>query len=113
MVVKHQVAFTEGPVGRQLSALTLPMVWAILALMSFNAADTFFVAQLGDDPLAAMSFTFPVAMAMTSVAIGLGAGMSTGIARALGAGEHAKAQRLATDGLSLTLLLAVLISVIG
>ena len=113
MVSKHQIAFTEGPVGRQLSALTLPMVWAILALMSFNAADTYFVAQLGEHPLAAMSFTFPVAMVLTSVAIGLGAGMSTGIARALGAGDQDKARRLATDGVSLTLFIALLISVMG
>ncbi|OMH30799.1 MATE family efflux transporter [Motiliproteus sp. MSK22-1] len=113
MVSKHQIAFTEGPVARQLSALTLPMVWAILALMSFNAADTFFVAQLGDEPLAAMSFTFPVAMVLTSVAIGLGAGMSSGIARALGSGESTQACRLATDGVSLSLLISVFIAVLG
>ncbi len=113
MAQKHRINFTEGPVAKQLFALTLPMVWAILALMSFNAADTWFVARLGDDPLAAMSFTFPVAMVLTSVAIGLGAGTSTGIARALGAGDQVLASRLATDGLMLTLLVALIISVVG
>ena len=64
--------------------MTLPMVWGILALMSFNVVDTWFVAQLGGRELAAMSFTFPVVMTMMSVGIGLGAGASSVLARAIG-----------------------------
>ena len=53
---------TEGPVAGHLVSMTVPMVWAILGIMLFNATDTWFVAQLGAEPLAAMSFTFPVIM---------------------------------------------------
>ncbi len=108
-----QAKLTEGSVSRHLYVMAAPMVWGLLATMSFNAVDTFFVAQLGDLQLAAMSFTFPVAMLLMSVAIGLGAGTSSAVARAVGAGDHVLAKRLATDSMSLTALISVVVSLVG
>ena len=55
-------------------------------MMSLNVVDTWFVAQLGKDELAAMSFTFPVVMTLVSLGIGLMAGTSSVIARVVGRG---------------------------
>lgn len=104
---------TEGPVAAHLRRLALPMVWGILATMSFNVVDTYFVAQLGSAPLAAMSFTFPVVMVINSFAIGLGAGTSSAVARAYGAGDLDRVRRLVTDASLLALLVALAISAIG
>ncbi len=104
---------TEGSVARQLRVTAVPMVWGLLATMSFNVVDTFFVAQLGEAPLAAMSFTFPVIMVLTSLGIGLGAGTSSAVSRAIGEGDAVRARRLATDATSLTLLLSVAVSLLG
>ncbi len=109
----RQITFTEGAVPKQLFAATLPMVWAILALMSFNAADTFFIAQLGEQPLAAITFTFPVVLVITSIAIGLGAGTSTAVSQAIGAGDQTRAQRLTTDSSSLCLIISVVLAIAG
>lgn len=98
---------------RHLHDMAVPMVWGLLATMSFNLVDTFFVAQLGDAQLAAMSFTFPVIMFITSIAIGLGAGTSSSVARAIGSGNQTQVRRLATDAISLTTLLAVSCCVLG
>ena len=46
---------TEGPVGRHLVSLTIPMIWGILAFMTFNVAHTYFVGRLGSSQLADMS----------------------------------------------------------
>lgn len=108
-----QPTLTEGPVGAHLRGMAMPMVWGLLATMSFNAADTFFVAQLGHEPLAAMSFTFPVVMVLTSIAIGLGAGTSSTVARAVGSDNHHLAQRIATDAMSLTFLISVVVCALG
>lgn len=121
-----QATLTEGSVPRHLSSMALPMVWGLLATMSFNAVDTFFVAHLGDgqwdsqlDPelgdraLAAMGYTFPVVMVITSIAIGLGAGASSAIARAMGRGDPQRVSRLATDAMSLATLISIAVSVIG
>ncbi|MBB3169469.1 MATE family efflux transporter [Simiduia aestuariiviva] len=104
---------TEGPVGAHLRDMAMPMVWGLLATMSFNAVDTLFVAQLGHEPLAAMSFTFPVVMVLTSIAIGLGAGTSSAVARAIGADNHHLAQRMATDAMTLTTIISVVMCGIG
>lgn len=103
----------EGSVAAHLQRLALPMVWGILATMSFNVVDTYFVAQLGSGPLAAMSFTFPVVMVINAIAIGLGAGTSSAVARAYGAGDLALVRRLATDAVLLAALIALVVTVVG
>lgn len=104
---------TEGSVGRQLSRLTLPMIWGIFAIVAFNLVDTYFVGQLGTAPLAAMSFTFPVVMTLGSLAMGLGIGASSVIARAIGEGDMSRVQRFTTNSLLLALLAVVLFSSAG
>jgi putative MATE family efflux protein len=89
------------------------MIWAVLAIMVFNATDTFFVAQLGAKPLAAMSFTFPVIMVLTGLGIGLMAGTSSVLARVVGEGDAQLLRRLATDALTLAFIISVLLSVAG
>lgn len=108
-----QATLTQGSVSRHLRSMAVPMVWGLLATMSFNAVDTLFVAQLGDDQLAAMSFTFPVVMVLTSIAIGLGAGTSSAVSRAVGSGDQHKARRMATDAISLTTIISITVSTIG
>jgi len=104
---------TEGSVAGQLRTLAIPMVWGLLATMSFNVVDTFYVAQLGNQPLAAMSFTFPIVMIITSLGIGLGAGSSSAISRAIGEGDASYARRLATDAISLTFLVSASMCLLG
>ena len=103
-------AMTEGPVGPMLFWLTLPMVVGVMATIGYGVAETWFVAQLGPDTLSASSFTFPVTMTMISLAIGLSAGTSSVVARALGAGEAAG--MLVIDGMILTAVLGGLAAVL-
>jgi putative MATE family efflux protein len=93
--------------------MTVPLVWAVLAIMMFNVTDTWFVAQLGAQPLAAMSFSFPVIMVMTSLGIGLMAGTSSVLARVVGEGDMGQVRRLATDALTLAFIISLVLSIIG
>lgn len=104
---------TEGKIAIQLTKLTLPMVWGIFALVAFNLADTYYVGQLGTDRLAAMSFTFPVVMTLGSLALGLGIGASSIIARAIGQGDRSRVQRFTTNSLTLGIAAVALLSSIG
>ena len=104
---------TEGPVRRHLIDLTVPMIWGILAMMAFNLTDTWFVAQLGELELAAMSFSFPVVMVLLSLGIGLMAGTSSVLARVIGTGDAARLRRITTDAVVLAIVLALLLSVLG
>ena len=51
---------TQGKVPNTLVKMALPMLGGTFALNAFNLTDTWFVAQLGTLPLAAMGFSFPV-----------------------------------------------------
>ena len=104
---------TTGPVGVHLRALAVPMALGFVALNSYSIADTFFVAQLGTLPLAAMSFTFPVAFAMISIGLGVGIGTSSVVARLLGTGDRATVQRITTHALMLGAVAGFLLLVIG
>lgn len=108
-----QATLIDGKVSDQLKFLALPLIWGLMATMSLNAIETFFIAHLGADPLAAFSFTFPVIMVLTSLSIGLGAGTSSAIARAIGEGDSHRARRLATDAMTLTFLMSVSVCVLG
>ena len=63
--------------------MTVPMIYGMILLMTFNLVDTFFVGLLGTQPLAAISFTFPITFTVISLTIGLGIGTSAVIAKAL------------------------------
>ncbi|MGB2926368.1 MAG: MATE family efflux transporter [Limnothrix sp.] len=104
---------TEGPISQRLVKLTLPMVWGILAIVAFNLADTYYVGQLGTDQLAAMSFTFPVVMTLGSLAMGLGIGASSIIARAIGEGDRTRVQRFTTNSLTLGVAAVALLASLG
>ena len=106
-------SLTEGAIGNRLIRLTLPMVWGVFAIVAFNLADTYYVGQLGTDQLAAMSFTFPVVMTLGSLAMGLGIGASSIIARAIGQGDLSRVQRFTTNSLTLGIASVAMLSSIG
>ena len=104
---------TECQVSSQLLKLSLPMVWGVLSVLAFSLTDTYFVAQLGTKELAAISFTFPVVTVLSSIAMGLGTGVSSVVARVIGQGDRLQVQRLTTDSLLLSLLIVGIFSTLG
>jgi putative MATE family efflux protein len=111
--MKSQNDLTSGPIGRTLIRLTIPMVAGFAASMSFNLVDALFVAQLGTIPLAAMSFTFPVAMLIISVSVGISMGTAAVISRAYGKRDSGGVKRLTTASLLLGLLISVVFIGVG
>jgi putative MATE family efflux protein len=86
----------NGPVLRTLVALAAPNVMLALmqALVSF--ADAYFIGRLGTAGLAGVALVFPLVMLMQMMSAGaMGGGVSSAVARALGAGDVARAERLA------------------
>ncbi len=108
-----QATLTQGSIARGLFNMAVPMAGGLLATMSFNIVDTFFVSGLGDEALAALSFTFPVVMFVLSLAIGLGAGTSSAVARAVGNNDDQAIRDYITDSMTLSALLVSVLSLIG
>ncbi len=95
----------EGSVSGRLLVLAAPNVGEAIARITFIIADAFFVSWLGPEALAGVSVVFPLLIIMqTMTAAGVGAGVSSAVGRALGAGHIDDARRLA--GVSVALALA-------
>ena len=109
----NKAKLLQGPVGKTLISLAMPMAFGIVAIILFTVVDTFYVGRLGAEQLAAMGFTFPISYIVMSIAMGLSVGTSSTIARAIGEGHQLKVQRLATDGLGLAFVIVTCFSLIG
>lgn len=102
-----------GDIATTLRKMTVPMIFGMIFLLLFNIVDTFFISLLGTEPLAAVSFTFPVTFTVISLAIGLGIGTSAVIATAQGSGNTNQAKFDAVVALVVSALLVLLLSLIG
>ena len=89
----------SGSIPRHLVSQALPMVIGVAAIMSIGLVDAYFIGQLGSDALAAISFIFPVSVAITSLGVGIMVGINSVVARALGEGDHERAARRANFGI--------------
>lgn len=89
---------TRGSIRGHLVTQTLPMVIGVAAIMSVGLIDAYFIGQLGAAELAAVSFIFPITIALSSLGVGVMVGINSVISRALGEGDVDRAERRANFG---------------
>lgn len=105
--------FTEGPINRHLVRMTLPMIWGIGAIVSFQLVDTYYISLLGTKKLAAMSYTFPITYGIFSLFIGMGIAVSSVISRLVGEGKPEDVRRVTSHGIALVFLASLVMALIG
>ena len=104
----------HGPVLPTLLLLAAPNVTMMLAQAAANFLESYFVGLLGVDALAGAALVFPLVMLMqTMSAGGMGGGISSAVARAIGAGDHGRAQALALHALVVALAFGAACTVMG
>ena len=104
----------EKPILPLLTSMALPMVISMLVNSLYNIVDSFFVAQINEQAMAALSLVFPVQNFVNATAIGFGVGINAMIALHLGAGNKENANASATHGMILSVIhgfLALIISI--
>ncbi len=98
-MMSKDAKLTRGTIRGHLVAQTVPMIIGVAAIMSIGLVDSYFIGQLGADQLAAISFIFPISVALTSLGVGVSVGINSVVARALGEGDSASAARRANFGM--------------
>jgi putative MATE family efflux protein len=94
----------EGPVARTLLRLAAPNVLVMVLQATVSTLDAVFVGWLGSAALAGVSLVFPLVMLMqTMSAGGMGGGVASAVARALGAGRRAEADALVVHAIVIAL----------
>ena len=85
----------EGPIVRTLLRLAAPNLILLLAQSSIGLIEAYWVGRLGTDALAGVALVFPALMLMQMMSAGaMGGGISSAVARAIGAKRHADANAL-------------------
>jgi len=90
----------QGAIVPTLLLMAWPNVLVMFAQAATGLIETWFVAKLGTDALAGMALVFPGVMLMQMISAGaMGGGISSAIARALGAGRRDEADALVLHAL--------------
>ena len=89
------------------------MFLGISSMILASMIDTIYIGWIGTQQLAAVSFSFPLVMALSSVSMGLGIGATSIMSRTLGRGDRTRAYVLGTHTLLLVLILVVSLAGFG
>lgn len=101
----------EKPVLPLILSMSLPMVLSMLVNSLYNIVDSFFVAQISEDAMTALSLVFPVQNFINAVAIGFAIGINAAIAFYLGTEEYSRANMAATQGMVFAVIHSIVITV--
>ena len=97
----------RGSIAGHLWTQSAPMMLGIAALMSVGIIDAYFVGQIGAPELAAISFIFPITVALSSLGVGVMVGINSVLSRALGRGDDDMAEQRAVAGVVLAVITGV------
>src|SRR5688572_15210351 len=105
--------YTEGPIGRSILILAIPMVLEMVMESVFVVCDVFFVSKLGADAVATVGLTESMLAIVYTLAMGLSIGVTATVARRTGEHDADGAARSAVQGIALGLGVAVVLGVLG
>jgi len=104
---------TSGSISKNLWILAFPILTSNLMQAVFNLVDMFWVGRLGPVAIAAVAMCGSIMMIVMFVMMGIGAGTTAVVARAIGAKNKQKAEKAAMQSLILGFWTALFFSIIG
>src|SRR5678816_3019073 len=105
--------YTQGPIGRSILLLAIPMVLEMVMESVFAVVDIFWVSHLGTDAAATVGLTESLLTLIYALAIGLSIGATAMVARRIGEQNPEGAARAAVQAIALALLVSSTIAVIA
>ena len=112
--MKNEEMMKSGSVWKAIASMAIPSAVIMILMIFYNIADMFFIARLGDNAqVAAVSVVSPVFSIMSAIAMMLGNGGCTMIAKSFGAGEKDKAKTYSSLCMWTAIVLAVVFIVLA
>ncbi|WP_283709776.1 MATE family efflux transporter [Pseudoalteromonas prydzensis] len=103
---------TTGPIPKQLWSLAWPMMLSMFFHSLYNLVDAFWVAKISASAIAAVSISQIILFIMISLAMGISVGTSVLVGQNIGAKKIAVAERVLGQGFLLTIIAALLFTII-
>lgn len=101
------------PVFPLIVSMSIPAILSMMVQALYNIVDSYFVSQISENALTAVSLVFPIQALLIGVAVGTGVGLNSLIARRLGEIHIEEANQAATHGLLLGIFNGLLFLVVG
>ena len=108
----NQTYMKEKPILPLLLSMALPMVISMMVNSLYNIVDSYFVARISEEAMTALSLVYPIQNFITSVGVGFGIGINAAISFFLGAQDQKKADAAATQGLFLSVIHGIVLTVV-
>jgi MATE family, multidrug efflux pump len=104
----RRIAMLDGPILPTLLKLALPTVVVLVVQTFVGVTETYFVSFLGTEAIAGVTLVFPIFMLMQMMSNGgIGGGVASAIARAIGSGRKAEADALLVNALVLAIVFGI------
>lgn len=101
------------PINKLLMSMAVPIMISMVVQALYNIVDSYFVSQISENALNAVSLAFPVQNLMIAVGTGTGVGINALLSKSLGEQKQARANATAVNGLFLALMSGLAFLVFG
>jgi putative MATE family efflux protein len=108
-----QRAFIDGPIGKALLQLSVPIILGNLLQTGYQLTDAFWVGRLGASAVAAVSVSFPVTFLVIALGSGLAMAGATLSAQYMGAGRQDMVNHVAAQTMLMVAITSVLLGGAG
>ncbi len=94
-------------------SMSMPAMFSMLIQALYNIVDSYFVAQVSDKAVSALSLAYPIQNLLIAFAVGTAAGVTSLISRRLGEGRRQEAEASAAHGIVLSIITWIAFAVFG
>lgn len=92
-------------------SMSLPMVLSMAVNSLYNIVDSYFVAKISEDAMTALSLVYPIQNLISAIAVGFSIGINAVVSYHLGAQNKQRADDTATQGVLLSFLHGILLTI--
>jgi len=104
---------TKDPIPKLIRALAIPASIGFFFNTMYNVVDTYFAGLVSTVAQSALSLSFPVFFIIIAIGSGVGSGVTALIGTSLGKGDKKEARIYATQALSFSLALGIILTIVG
>ncbi|MDO5715959.1 MAG: MATE family efflux transporter [Tissierellia bacterium] len=108
----------ENKMGKErilqlLIRMSIPTIFSMFVISLYNIVDSYFISKISEKAFRAISLVFPIQTIIIAISVGTGVGANALIARYLGMDENKKANIVANNSMSISLILGLIIAIFG
>jgi putative MATE family efflux protein len=104
---------TKDPIPKLIRTLAIPASIGFFFNTMYNVVDTYFAGLVSTIAQSSLSLSFPVFFIIIAIGSGVGSGVTALIGTSLGKGNKKEAQMYATQALSFSVILGIILTIVG